>query len=201
MKLRNYPPQKKLRTPLIILAVILVLALTYGVIAYATKSLWPFQESAADKSSQQYTDEDSGINYSPPSDEDIEHSQDAKQKIEDERPNNSNPDGSEATTENTGSKKSVGVGVSFADVFENNVEIRAFIPQTIEGTGTCTATLTRGSQSITESAKGFVDSSSTQCEPILIPLSRFTDKGIWNLVVSYKSPSSNGKSGAIEVNI
>ena len=142
-----------------------------------------------------------GINYGPPTEEEIENSQNAKKDIIEEDENN---DSSENTSNNGGDfdLRKVNVGISHSEVFNGNVEIRAFVSGVVEGTGTCTATLTQsGAQTVTESKKAFIDSTTSQCEPILIPVSEFNVSGDWTLIVNYKSPTSYGESEKIIVNI
>lgn len=186
---------KKRRVALVVALVLLALLLSYTVYAKQTDS-WPFQAQQTEQASTDdaVTDGEDSINYDPPTDEDTEASQDGKKDITDE--NTPDTDGTAPDA-----KKSVAIGVSFADVYEGNVEIRAFVPSVIEGNGTCKATLTNGSQTAIASSPGFIDSRSTQCEPIYIPLSKFPVKGTWKLVVTYTSPTSAGLSESMEVKL
>ncbi len=172
----------------IVFATVLVASAT--TLAY-TKKWWPFAEPES-------TIID-GINYGPPTSEEVENSQNAKKDIlSEDRKSNKNTSNDEQTT----TLKKVTIGVSHADVVEDNVEIRAFVEGVVEGTGTCTATLTKsGSQPVTKSSKAFVDASTSQCQPIFIPLSQFNQDSTWTLVVTYNSPTSTGMSEKIPVNI
>ena len=127
------------------------------------------------------------VDYSGPSETDIEESQNGKKNIEE--------------NDSTTNSSSVPVAVSFADVVDNNVEIRAFIPGVIEGTGKCTATLNQGAQTIQRSSDAFIDASSSQCDPIYIPVSELPSKGTWSLVVVYTSSLHTGKSDPLEVKL
>lgn len=180
------------RKKVILIATILAVVLLSGAATLAyTQKWWPFAEP-----NNHVID---GINYGPPTDEEIENSQNAKKDIldEDEKTNANN-----SSNNDTSNLKKVSIGVSHADVYNNNVEVRAFIDGVVEGTGTCTATLTQsGAQSVTKSSKAFIDASTSQCQPILIPLSQFSQKGTWTLIVTYKSPTSTGESEKITVNI
>ncbi|MBJ58738.1 hypothetical protein CL689_01090 [Candidatus Saccharibacteria bacterium] len=169
-----------------LLGALVVLFLLAGLvsIAIATNS-WPFAKSnsGSDNPSQ-------SINYGPPTDEEIESSQDGKR--------NSTNDNK---AEETDGIRQVGVEVSYAKRVGSNLEIRAFTPDVIESDGTCTATVTNGSQEVTETSKGFVDASSTICEPINIPLSALNSTGVWTVVVSYASSSSAGTSTEVEAEL
>jgi hypothetical protein len=143
------------------------------------------------------TPDDSSINYEPPTKQEVDSSQDGKK----------NNDGQSTETPSTSdpatNKRKVSVGIAFAnyDPDEKAVDIRAFTPDAIEGDGKCTATLTQGSKTVTQSSEAFIDSSSSQCEPILIPASKFGSGGTWKLTVSYVSSKSAGTSPTMEVSL
>lgn len=161
---------------------------TYGAVAYK-KDFWPFNIQA-----QQDSKDDNSINYEPPTDQEVKDSQDGKKNIPDDNDtDNSN--------NNTGNLKSIEVGVAFADVIDGNIEVRAFTPSVVESDGTCTATLTKGSATVSAKSQAFIDSTTSQCQPIKIALSEFAQSGSWNLFVSYISAKSQGKSEIIEVQI
>lgn len=176
---------------LLSVAIILLVALvtTYSVVAYK-KSLWPFQPGTI-----QVNGDDDNINYDPPTQQEINDSQNAKK---DNLDNDKQDDPSNSTS---GNLKSIEVGVSFADVMDGQVEVRAFTPSVVESDGTCTATLTKNSATVTKVSKAFIDSTTSQCQPIKIALSEFQQSGSWSLLVSYKSSKSQGKSEIIEVRI
>lgn len=169
---------------------ILVLGIgAYFAVAYTTKAMWPFIEHSASSS------EDTPINTSPPTNDEIDANQDAK-KNNDERSTQQEQDANQP-----GAKRTVEVGIAYADVYDNIIEIRAFTPSVIESNGTCTATLTQGSTQIVRTSKAFIDSSSSQCEPINIPASELPARGSWSLVVSYSSPASSGTSAPREIKL
>ena len=176
-----------------ITAVVTLAAASYFTYGYTTKKTWPFQQTHQESNTSR---EANSVDYNPPSNQDLESSQDAKKYNESKDDNpTQNTDDSDTNTQ----KRSIEVGISYADVYDNNVEIRAFAPGTIEGSGACTATLTQSQQHVTKTVKAFIDSSSSQCEPIYIPVSEFTSKGKWTLQVTYESPTSSGKSEVREV--
>jgi len=102
-------------------------------------------------------------------------------------------------TENA--QKNLPVVIASAGKIDNTVEVRAFVSGIIEGNGTCTATFTKGSLTVTRSSKAFIDATTSQCEPIVIPVSEFQQKGIWNLVMTYVSPDAKGSSESMEVSL
>ena len=169
--------------PLTIVA--LVILIGYFAFAYITKSAWPFYESAKPM--------DTSETYSPPTEQEVTNSQDAKK-------NNAHQ---EASQENQPAASNVSVAIAYADFdqTENAIDIRAFTPDVVEGTGTCTATLIKDGQSITRSSKAFIDSSTSQCEPILIPVADFPSSGTWELVVSYSSDKYKGTSSPMKVEV
>jgi hypothetical protein len=145
--------------------------------------------------------EDSNINLDPPTEQEVKDSQDAKKHIlEEDSTDSKEPTGEEKTPEQA-DKKEATVGISYAGVTGENLEIRAFTPSIIEGTGTCTATLTKaGETAVTESSEAFIDASSTICKPIFVPVSKLS-KGTWSIDVSFSSPTHKGSSGPTNVEI
>lgn len=144
---------------------------------------------------------DFGINLDPPTEQEVKDSQDAKKHIlEEDSTDSEEPTGEGGTPEQT-DKKEATVGISYAGVTGENLEIRAFTPSIIEGTGTCTATLTKsGETAVTESSEAFIDASSTICKPIFVPVSKLS-KGTWSVDVSFSSPTHKGSSGPTNVEI
>jgi len=149
------------------------------------------------KTSEQISDADTttrptnDVDYSGASEEDIATSQDGKKNSSDENTAEGTPTPSGNVT----------VGVTFADVIGSNLEIRAFTPSVIEGDGKCTATLTKGTETVTQSSPAFIDATSTQCEPIYIDVAKFPSKGVWTLKVDYSSSAHKGTSESSKVTI
>jgi hypothetical protein len=195
MKLRNISPKNtKSRLPLIISFVLIVLVTTYGAVAYA-QSFWPFNTRGESQEESDIVRPVNSVDYSPSTDVEIENSQDGKK-------NNAHREDTETNPKPTNKNLiTTPVAVAFADVTGANVEVRAFVPQIIEGSGTCTATLTKESVTVTESTEAFIDASSSQCKPILIPISKFPQAGSWSLTVSYLSDTHKGSSEKLEIKL
>lgn len=130
------------------------------------------------------------VNYGPPSKTDEQESQAAKQKLIDESQKN-----------DTATASNVEVGIAGTYVSESNIEIRAFTPSVIEGGGTCTAIMTNGSATVTGKSESFIDATTSQCRPIIIPLDQFPQRGAWVLKVTYKSDKYEGTSPSMEVTL
>lgn len=91
-------------------------------------------------------------------------------------------------------KKSVTPVITLA----NKTEVRAYVSGVFEDSGTCTATATQGSKTVTKSSAGFGNVSTTQCTPLTwdTPLGA----GTWQVIVRYNSPTASGQSASTEVN-
>lgn len=177
------------KTRLLLFAGLLLSLVTLAYIGYAyNTSHWPFIKESFLSNPEIALD---STDYKSPTQEDINASQDAKK----------NADNEKVHENHTKVKKSVPVGVTFADVYNENVEIRAFTPAVIESDGVCSVKLTNGSHTVNASSSGFIDAKSTQCKPIYLPLSKFPVKGTWILHVSYTSPVSEGTTEPIEVTL
>lgn len=184
MKIHQKTNRKSLKIILALLAVLLLVAGGWSIYAYSERQ-WPF----ADSETSEYSE--TGSPQTP--EQEAEESQDAKK-------NNDKSEGSVPETDEAG-RTIVVVGVAYADISDNILEIRAFTPSVIEGDGICTASLTKDGQTITASEPSFVDSTTSQCQPIQINTSQFSQSGTWDLVVAYSSTSSKGTSGVTKVTI
>lgn len=192
MKINNPHQNRTMKVTYIVISIVLLFLIVYGLIAYA-KSLWPFISTDTTPGANNTTQITNKVNYNPPTNKEVQDSQSGKKNI----PTN-NKEADKST------QKNIAVGVSYAGITndrKDRVEIRAFTPSIVEGDGTCTATLTKDSYVVTASSKAFVDSTTSQCEPIYIPVTRFETNGKWLLIVSYKSPSGVGSSDSVGVNI
>ncbi len=186
MKRLNKNKKPLILTLSIVAAVIII---SYFALAYATKEAWPFA-----KTSQTNSLED----YSPPTEQEITDSQDGKKSLEDQKPTDSN---SQNTAKPSSPQQSnAEVGISLVDVIGQNLEIRAFTSSVIDGSGTCTATVSKGTSTITRSSAAFIDTSTTQCGHISIPVSELS-AGVWSVSIKFNSNSHNGTSEKVEVTI
>lgn len=183
---KNRKNNKKIALLALVAAIVVVGVTAYGVLAYQ-KSMWPF--TGAELSDQS----DDSVNYGPPTQNEVEHSQDAKKDAYE------NKDDSD-TQGNSSSKMQVEVGVAFADIIDGSLEVRAFTPSVVEGDGTCTVTAIKGASTVTGTSKAFIDSTTSQCQPIKIPVSSLSS-GTWQVSVDYSSSKSFGKSEIIEVRV
>lgn len=88
-----------------------------------------------------------------------------------------------------------------ASQYQDQIEVRGYTGDVYEDGGTCTATFTKDSKTVTGTSKAFKDATTTQCTPIDIPRSNFPSAGVWNLVVSYSSTNNKGTSEPQQVTI
>ncbi len=104
-------------------------------------------------------------------------------------------DGSDTTSNNnpasSNQKKSVKPTVTEA----TRTSVRAYVSGIFEEGGTCTATFTKGSETLTKTSAGFGNASYTQCTPINFD-SSFLSAGKWSVALTYSSASSEGVSDA-----
>ncbi len=174
---------------LVLISAAIVILIGYFAFAYFSKAAWPFLGTQKTDSSSE--------TYAPPTEQEVKDSQDAKKNNtsqEQQDTDNSSPDTA---------LKNVSVAIAYAgfDETENAIDIRAFTPDVMEANATCTATLTQGEETVTKSSKSFIDSTSSQCEPILFPLSDFPSSGAWDATVTYKSDRYNGVSNTMTTEV
>ena len=163
-----------------------ILALASGAAYYVISS----------NNSPNYQDitESPGVNYNPPTPEEVTSSQDGKKQDAIAEPDDSPPP-------SKSDKKTVNVGISFADMYGGQLEIRAFANNVPTGEdGTCTATAKLGSKVVTKSSAAFDNGSSYQCKPIYIPAAKL-ESGTWSVTVTFSSAKSEGTSETVRVNV
>lgn len=139
------------------------------------------------------------VDYKGPTQQDAANSQNAKEKLLE-------GDSNEAPIEPTApsnqeQKKPAPVNISYADIINGNLEVRASTSSVIQGNGTCTVTVSKaGGTPIVKTTPAFIDVSSTICEPVYIPRSQLTT-GSWTVTVTYSSPTHQGSSGAYNLEV
>lgn len=184
--MRRISPKNKKLPIIVVLSVVVALLLTTG-LAYAN-SWWPFDASSQSNESSDTVNSTQEKNASDPT---------YSSEKNDSPTDNTESSNSSSQKE---SKTSVQVGITSATKQSDDIEIRAFVAGAIEGDGTCTATVTNGSKSVTGSSEAFIDVSTTQCEPIEIPQSRL-GAGVWRITVQYQSSTHEGTSASMEITL
>lgn len=165
------------------LVIIVLLLLGFGAWAVADDSEVsqdpPPTESAIDSD----TPNPGSPDLSPATPQERQETQDYKKSL------TQNQGGSSATTSE--GKKVVYPVITGA----SHEEVNAYVSGIVEDGGTCTATATKGSQTITGTSTGFANVSYTSCPPISLSL----PAGKWSVVLNYSSATSEGKSQVFEV--
>ncbi len=163
---RKISSRKKYLSNPMLIALVLVLVAGAGAYLYKSKIAKPKNQPDPAKSN---------VNYSPPTEEEKNPARDQPVKPE----QISTPEGP---------KNKVIPSITSAD----KQEVRAFVAGINEEGGTCTATVTMGSQSVTATSQGFSNVNYTSC-----PAMKFSSPlkaGKWSVTVSYRSATSEGSS-------
>jgi hypothetical protein len=107
---------------------------------------------------------------------------------------------SPASTTAVSASAEVGVSTTYAgwDDASSSVVVAGFVTGVIEEGGTCTATLTRGSQTEMSSTTASADATTTTCGDITVG---GLDSGSWQAVLSYESGAAHGTSAAVTVDV
>lgn len=172
----------------LLLASLVIVAAIASVYAFG---LSPFNNSKADNGIVELAER--GVNLDPPTTGEKSEAELHKDEL---AAQNKKPSSSEDVG-NAAAKKQVTPLITRAD--QN--EVRAYVPGIVEGGGTCTATLSKGSTSISRISEGIANSSVTNCRPIDLSSVQFPQKGQWTLVVSYNSTAASGKTEPTTVEV
>jgi len=161
----------RLKDPKILVALtILLVGLVFGVKYY--------QNHHKSKVTEINTADGQKVDLSPATADDKAQTDSNKEQIVNDSSKPTTPTGTKSSNVIVSSYSSTGLSAYVTGVFEDG--------------GTCTATATSGSTTITKSSVGFKNVSYTQCVPINweTPLS----SGVWSVKVTYKSSSTESSS-------
>lgn len=129
------------------------------------------------------------INYEPPTEQERQEANIRKEQIIQEQ------------VQNNSSTKFVTPIITDAGKYDSSVEVSGFMPGIIESDGTCVVTFKKGLLSVNKTVKAIPDASSTHCTNVIVSVSEFTEKGIWDVTISYSSSKSKGSSEAKNIDI
>ncbi len=134
------------------------------------------------------------INLDPPSEAEIRAGEQAEQEA--------NQDDERQTTSDSNKKQTVNPIIStwVQNQQNNNLEVNGFVSDVIEGGGTCTLTLTRQGQTVTESKSANPDAQTTTCGMIVVQWSKLS-AGTWTAHLAYLSSKYEGKSDSISIEV
>lgn len=133
-----------------------------------------------------------GIDYGPPSEELVKGTEEHKANL-------GNNSSASAAGNNGSGKKAVTPFISYAGYSNSNVEINSYVNGIVENGGTCTLTLTNGSQKVTKQVTGEKDANTTLCPQFVVSGLAI---GEWTATVTYNSATAEGisaKSNPIKV--
>lgn len=177
--------KKKLTTPILIGSVVLIVcAVLIFVLVRRDTPEAPSTSSVIQE----------GINYDPPTEEDKEAVEQNKEEISQGQTPASTPPAPDGRTSRTPI-------ITYAQQYDANIETTGYVPGVFEDGGTCKATFSKGSLRVVKESAGFADVNRTSCTPISVPVTEFTEKGKWTVVLSYESSSSTGVSNSVEVEV
>ena len=168
----SYKKQKnsKFSAPLKYFLLVLLL-LVVGVIVY----VYVFDKES--DSNNTNVEEISEVNFSPPTEEELEAGDEIKDTIVNNDGNN-NP------------INEANVVIVDASQYDDEIEVRAFVSNIIEE-GTCEFVFSNASDSFVKSTTAKPDASTTPCVSLIVPRSEFKTPGEWNITVNYSGASSD----------
>jgi len=129
---------------------------------------------------QTLTNDQNGINYNPPTQQEVKSGDEQKENLPDantepEKPNSAN------------------IVIVDANQYGQEIEVRAFVSNVVNN-GTCEIVFEKGSQKIIKSVNAYADASTTPCMNLVVPRSEFPESGDWKVTVSYDSTEIRGQS-------
>lgn len=185
MKINTYKKSSsKKSTVAVIIAVVLILTLAAGSFIYVYAFDGNLFGWTKPNDSSQNNQND--INYDLPTEEQAESGTSIKE--------NSINDNTDSTT----STPSIDISITAASQNDSMLQIRALIP-VVTSNGSCTLTLTAGSEVVTKTSEVQALSNASTCKGFDIPTSELS-KGTWNIEVKYNNDSQIGTAlGKVDI--
>jgi hypothetical protein len=147
----------------------------------------------ADKPATTSPTSSDGVNYGPPTEEEKQEASAFKDSI---------GNGSTAPSpSSTGSSKTAVTPVITSWGYTSDAaQVSSYVQGVIEGGGTCTLTLSKAGQKVSELKSASANAQNTACGLISIAGSRLSS-GSWSGVISYDSASSQGVSQTVTIEV
>ena len=172
------------------IVIIIILAVLAGGIYYFIHSNQKGNLTESDANNDS-SSQASKVNYDPPTEQDKQEAEDNKQKIVDKSEQTTTPAGTNVTPV-----------ITYAGLYDGQIEVGGYIPNIFEEGGICSATLTReGSSSVNKSVNAVRGANSVDCPQITISSSDIPTKGAWSVTLSYKSNGYTGVSSARSIEV
>lgn len=193
--------KNKLLKPVTNKALIVVLVLVFiflAITALELANVTNFTRGDNPAATTDQTEEQETINFDPPTDKEKEAGDEKKDEITKNQPDQE-PAPSAPVEDN---RKSVKPIITSAGHYEDQIEVRSFVPGIYENSGTCTVVFMQNNNRIERQVEGIQDATTTRCDTVTILREDFPSSGTWTVKVNYSSPSSQGESdvASFEVN-
>jgi len=148
------------------------------------------------RNSSETAQDNSGINYGPPTEEEQRAGDDIKEQLPDQSDtsNDETENGDEGRSTDTPDKKKASVIITDANQYGSEIEVRAFAQGVIEQSGTCYFQFRNDSSTLSRETPARADASSTICGNLVVDKSEFPSTGEWRVTVRYESNSTEGSS-------
>lgn len=167
-----------------------ILIITVIVLAFAVLAAFIYNRFLGADSRAEYASNTGTINYDPPTPEERQAGDNKKEEIakEQENPAPSPPPGAAAVT------------ITYGGLYNDAVEVGAYVSNVIEDGGTCKLSLTQGSQTVTATTTAVSNARTTDCPTLSVKKNQLAS-GIWKAVVTYTSSGFSGASAVKEITI
>lgn len=165
------------------------------VVLIAAAGILYWQRSSSNNNAGDKTTPEAIVNLNGPTELEKNSGDAAKAAaLEQEAKRNSTP----VTTDS--GKRSVTPTITYAGQYGSQVEVGGFVSGVFEDGGTCTLTLQRGSAKQTAQVVGVRGANSVDC-PVMAIQTGSLEKGTWEAIVSYSSPTSEGQSSTRSIEV
>jgi hypothetical protein len=171
----------------IIAGLVIILLIASGLILYNNRANQQAELTSVEEQSEL------NVDYAPPTDEEKQQAEDNKSRLvvgdKDQTPPSST------------NKAPVTPEITFAEVSDDLVEVGSYVPSIFENNGNCTVIFTKSTLSVTRKVYSVAEGRSTYCPIVKIPLDQFSEKGVWQVKVTYDSDVYKGVSAERSIEV
>lgn len=142
-----------------------------------------------------------GVNYRSPTNEEIKAGNQSKNNIDQkEQQRTTNQQVKDKTQKNNSDKKDTSVIITDANQYDNDIEVRAFMPDVYEN-GSCIIKLQNNDVVFTKAMPAYKDVTTTICTNATIKRSDLHISGDWKVTVKFESDNYQGLSETQQIKV
>ena len=180
-----------------------IISIIVVVLLLAGGAFYHFHNASSPKPT---TSTGSTINYGPPTDAQKSDAQRHKDQLANNAQNNNSQTGvgTDQGSTSPASKRQVTPLISSWGKNPDDTQnfyVNGFVPNLVEDGGTCTLTMTKNGQTVTQTKAAVINATNTSCGEIAVPYASLGKGTTWQANLRYSSATAEGTSATTSVEV